>query len=103
MSQRRTLDSAYATTEDIMQAANVTRRTVTKWVTLGLLPKPTKVSHGYPLGAFNRYPASALSRARFIATKRLEGLRLDAILELLNSQDAAPPKGKAKAASTRRR
>ncbi|MFY0531465.1 hypothetical protein [Nannocystis pusilla] len=61
------------------------------------------MSHGYPLGAFNRFPASVLSRARFIASKRLEGLSLAAILALLNSEEDSREKAapRAKAASKR--
>lgn len=94
MPQRRRLAPEYATTEDIMEAAGVTRRTVTSWVQRGLLPSPVRVTHGYPLGTFNRYPASVLTRARFIAAKRLEGLKLDEILELLKAEDGAPPRRK---------
>src|SRR5690606_3021670 len=56
----RNIDPAFATTEDVMNAAGITRQTVNTWVTQGLLPAPTKVSLGSPGGVFNRFPAWAI-------------------------------------------
>ncbi|MCY0994700.1 hypothetical protein OV203_46675 [Nannocystis sp. ILAH1] len=82
------VDPEFCTTQDIMEAAGVTKLTVRSWVDRGLLPKPTKVSLGYPLGAFLRFPASALMRARFIVARRRAGDTLDEILALLQSEGA---------------
>lgn len=86
MPERRKLDPSFATTTDIMEAAGVTRRTVTAWIDAGLLPKPIKISLGSPGGVFNRFPMIALEQARFVAAKRAEGLSLQQIAELLAKQ-----------------
>jgi hypothetical protein len=41
----------------------------------GLVPKPIKVSLGYPNGVFNRFPAYACEQVRFVAAMRAEGSR----------------------------
>lgn len=86
MSERRRLDPSFATTTDIMEAAGVTRRTVTAWIDAGLLPRPVKISLGHPGGVFNRFPLIALEHARFIVAKRAEGLSIQQIAELLAAQ-----------------
>ncbi|PCC73229.1 hypothetical protein SAMN02745121_03044 [Nannocystis exedens] len=89
MTQRRQLDPSFATTTDIMEAAGITRRTVTAWIDLGLLPRPIKISLGSPGGVFNRFPMIALQQARFVAAKRAEGLSLQQIVDLLKAQGGA--------------
>ena len=69
-----------------MEAAGVTRRTVTAWIDAGLLPKPVKISLGSPGGVFNRFPMIALEHVRFIVAKRAEGLSLQEIAELIAAQ-----------------
>lgn len=69
-----------------MDAAGVTRRTIWVWIGFGLLPSPVKVSQGNPGGVFNRFPASAVERARFIAAKRDEGLTREEILALVTAE-----------------
>lgn len=91
MTERRKIDPAYCTTEDIMETAGITRRTVGKWLERGLLPQPVKVSLGYPGGVFNRFPAWVLMQVRFIVAKRQEGLTLDEILELLETEGGFAP------------
>jgi len=86
MPKRRVLDPSFATTTDIMETAGVTRRTVTAWIDLGLLPRPVKISLGSPGGVFNRFPMIALEQARFITAKRAEGLSLQQIADLLKAQ-----------------
>jgi DNA-binding transcriptional MerR regulator len=86
MPERRRLDPSFATTADIMEAAGVTRRTVTAWIDAGLLPKPVKISLGSAGGVFNRFPMLALEHVRFILAKRAEGLSLQQIAELLAAQ-----------------
>lgn len=71
-----------------MKAAGVTRQTVNTWVSLGLLPAPTKVSQGSPGGVFNRFPAWAVDRARFVAQRRAAGFTIDEVLEMLAELDA---------------
>jgi hypothetical protein len=75
MSRRRELDPYFATMEDIMEAAGVTRRTIRVWIERGLLTKPIKVSLGYPSGVFNRFPAHVLEQVRFVAAMREQGCR----------------------------
>ena len=91
----RKLDPAFATTDDIMVAASITRSTVKVWAELGLLPPPLKMSLGMAGGVFNRYPAWAVDRARFVAEKRAAGFTYDEIRALLAAQEAreakAPP------------
>ncbi|MCY1068048.1 MerR family transcriptional regulator [Nannocystis sp. RBIL2] len=88
MTQPRRLDPAFATTEDIVRAAGVTRRTVAAWVAQGLLPAPTKVSQGSPGGVFNRFPAWAVERARYIAHRRAAGFTTAEVLAALAERDA---------------
>jgi DNA-binding transcriptional MerR regulator len=92
MPERRRLDPSFATTTDIMEAAGVTRRTVTAWIDAGLLPKPIRISLGRPGGVFNRFPMIALEHARFIAAKRAEGLSLQQIADLLAKQGGPVPR-----------
>ena len=73
MSLPRQLDPGFASTDDIMAAASITRTTVKTWQDMGFLPVPLKVSLGMAGGVFNRYPAWAVPRARFIAEKRAAG------------------------------
>lgn len=95
----RKLDPAFATTDDIMAAANITRSTVKVWSELGLLPPPLKMSLGMAGGVFNRYPAWAVDRARFVAVKRAAGFTYDEIramlasLEVQEAREARAPQG----------
>ncbi|MBZ5713012.1 hypothetical protein [Nannocystis pusilla] len=84
----RNIDPAFATTEDIMKAAGIARQTVNTWIAQGLLPAPTKVSLGSPGGVFNRFPAWAIDRARFIAQRRAAGYTTEEVLEMLAELDA---------------
>ena len=86
MADRRKLDVEFATTHDLMEAAGVKRRTIWVWIQRGLLPTPMMISQGHPGGTFNRFPASARGVARFIAAKRVEGLSLDEIKALLETE-----------------
>lgn len=107
----RKLDPAFATTDDIMVAASITRSTVKVWAELGLLPPPLKMSLGMAGGVFNRYPAWAVDRARFVAEKRAAGFTYDEIRAMLAAQEAreakAPPDAltaeKPRAANAKRR
>ncbi len=85
---RRNLDPAFVTTDDIMAAAGVARRTVQVWVEIGLLPPPQKVSLGMPGGVFNRFPAWVAERARFIAAKRSGGFTNEEVQAMLDKMDA---------------
>lgn len=71
-----------------MAAAGVARRTVQVWVEIGFLPGPLKVSLGMPGGVFNRFPAWAVERARFIAAKRAGGFTNDEVQVMLDKMDA---------------
>jgi len=84
----RNLDPAFASTDDIMAAAGVARRTVQVWVESGFLPPPLKVSLGMPGGVFNRFPVWAVERARFIAAKRAGGFTNDEVQVMLDKMDA---------------
>lgn len=88
----RKLDPAFATTDDIMVAASITRSTVKVWAELGLLPPPLKMSLGMAGGVFNRYPAWAVDRARFVAEKRAAGFTYDEIRAMLAAQEAREAK-----------
>jgi DNA-binding transcriptional MerR regulator len=92
----RNLDPAFATTDDIMAAASITRSTVKVWAELGLLPPPIKMSLSRAGGVFNRYPARAVEQARFVAEKRAAGFTYDeirALLANLAAQEARQAKG----------
>ena len=85
----RQLASEWATTQDLMDAGGVSRRTIWAWTERGLLPTPTMISQGRTGGAFNRYPASALGVVRFILARRADGLSLDEIKGMLDADAAA--------------
>ncbi|HEY0134930.1 MAG TPA: MerR family transcriptional regulator [Nannocystis sp.] len=97
MTSNRSLDPAFVSTDDIMAAAGVARRTVSVWVEMGFLPPPIKVSLGIR-GVFNRFPAHAAERARFIAAKRAGGFTYDEVRAMLAEMDAQEAR-KAKAAA----
>jgi DNA-binding transcriptional MerR regulator len=81
-------------TDDIMAAAGIARRTVAVWVEMGFLPPPLKVSLGIG-GVFNRFPAYAAERARFVAAKRAAGFTYDEVRVMLaemDAQEAARPR-----------
>ena len=95
MTLPRQLDPAFASTDDIMAAASITRSTVKTWEHMGLLPAPLKISLGMGGGVFNRYPAWAVERARFVAEKRAAGFTYDevrAMLAKMEAQEARKPK-----------
>lgn len=71
-----------------MKAAGIARHTVGAWVAYGLLPAPTKVSLGQQGGVFNRFPAWAVDRARFVAQRRTAGYTVAEVLEMLAELDA---------------
>ena len=77
MADRRKLDPEFATMANVMEAAGLTRRAVRVWIARGLLTKPIKISHGYPSGVFNRFPAYVLEQVRFAVAMREQGLSLD--------------------------
>lgn len=84
----RQLDPAFASTDDIMAAASITRSTVKTWQDMGFLPPPLKVSLGMAGGVFNRYPSWAVERARFVAEKRAAGFTYDEVRAMLAKMDA---------------
>ena len=88
MSLPRHLDPAFASTDDLMAAASITRSTVKTWQDLGFLPPPLKISLGMAGGVFNRYPAWAVDRARFVAEKRAAGFTYAEVLAMLPKQEA---------------
>lgn len=94
----RQLDPAFASTDDIMAAASITRSTVKTWQDMGFLPPPLKVSLGMAGGVFNRYPSWAVERARFVAEKRAAGFTYDEVRAMLAKMDAEANR-KARAAS----
>ena len=71
-----------------MAAASITRSTVKTWQDLGFLPPPLKISLGMAGGVFNRYPAWAVDRARFVAEKRAAGFTYDEVLAMLPKPEA---------------
>ena len=98
MGPRRKLAVKFATTQDLMDAAGVQRRTIWVWIQRGLLPMPVMISQGHPGGTFNRFPASALGAARFIAAKRAGGFTYDEVRVMLAEMDKQEAR-KAKAAA----
>lgn len=81
MTIQRYIDPAYTTTDDIMLAAGVARRTVQLWVESGLLPTPRKVTIAG--GMSTRFPAWAIERACFIAKKRAEGFTIEEVRPMI--------------------
>ena len=95
MTSTRSLDPAFVSTDDIMAAAGIARRTVSVWVEMGFLPPPLKVSLGIR-GVFNRFPAylaAAPRRGRFLmggVGAGLAGMRAF-VDRVRREHDAAPP------------
>ena len=85
----RNLSGDFATTEELMAAAGVVRRTIQQWTKSGLLPKPTLVSLGNPRGAFHRYPREAVERAAWIRGQREAGYTLQEIKAKLDAPSEA--------------
>lgn len=85
MTSRKVSDE-FATTDELMAAAGVVRRTIQQWTKAGLLPAPTFVSLGNPHGAFHRYPAWAVEQVKWIMSKRKAGHTLKEIKAMLDAR-----------------
>ncbi|MBL9101548.1 MAG: MerR family transcriptional regulator [Myxococcales bacterium] len=82
MALQRDVDPAHPTTDDVMAAAGVARRTVQVWVERGLLPAPRRVVIAGVV--FTRFPAWAIERARFVVKQRAEGLSTAEVRSMLD-------------------
>lgn len=84
-------DPSIVTVTDIMDATGISRRLVTVWIEMGLLPMPRRV----PLGAgfFNCFPYWTIDRARFIVEKRAAGFTYEQVQAMLDGHDDPPPRG----------
>lgn len=81
----------FATTEQVCEAAGVGRVSVWRWVRLGLLPEPTRISDGRGSGVRSRWPAWAVERAAWVRARRAEHLTLDEVAELVRQGGAPGP------------
>lgn len=74
------LDPAFVLTEAVALAAGgVADNTLWRWCDRGLLPAPTRVGAGWRKGTFNRWPAHAVARARWVRSLLVRGFTLDEI------------------------
>lgn len=77
----RLLSPAFATTKEVAEAAGgVTTHTLRRWCEKGVLPAPTRTGVARA-GTHNRWPAWAVSRARWVRGLIDEGFTLDEIAE----------------------
>ena len=77
----RQLNPAFASTEEVAEAAGgVTTHTLRRWCDKGALPEPTRtgVARG---GTYNRWPAWAVERARWVRKMLNEGYTLDEVAQ----------------------
>lgn len=82
----------FATTEEVSAAAGISRVSLWRWVRLGLLPEPTRISGGRASGVRGRWPAWAVERAAWIRARRDEKLTLDEVAELIRAGEAPGPR-----------
>lgn len=80
----------YASTAEVSEAAGVNRVTLWRWVNMGILPAPTKLSDGIS-GVHNRWPAWAIERARWVRRRRDEMLTLPEVAALVEAGEAPGP------------
>lgn len=84
-------DSSTVTTQDIVEAVGISRRTVSVWVNLGFLPPPRRVPIDSGFADF--FPHWAITRARFVMEKRSAGFTHEQVLAMLDHDDDPPPRG----------
>lgn len=84
------LDPAFVLTEAVARAAGgVADNTLWRWCDRGLLPAPTRVGAGWRKGTFNRWPALAVERARWVRGLLNRGFTLDEIASLARGTASA--------------
>ena len=77
----RQLNPAFASTEEVAEAAGgVTTHTLRRWCDKGALPEPTRtgVARG---GTYNRWPAWAVERARWVRSMLDQGYTLEEVAQ----------------------
>ncbi len=78
----------FATTDEVSAASGISRVSLWRWVRLGLLPEPTRISDGRASGVRSRWPGWAVERAAWIRARRDEKLTLDEVAELIRQGEA---------------
>jgi predicted DNA-binding transcriptional regulator AlpA len=81
---------SYATNEEMIAIAGVTRDTLYKWVRDKMLPRPKITSTGR--GTRSLWPLEAVERARFIVERRGEFHTMEEIREMVLERWPPPPK-----------
>lgn len=80
----RPKERPFASTEELLEITQVTRRSLYEWVRLGVLPKPRIMSDGN--GVYSRWPKVAIDHARFIVEQRKLGYALDEIRPMVHAR-----------------
>jgi hypothetical protein len=80
----------YATNEEMVAVAKVSRDTLYKWMRDKLLPRPKITSDGR--GTRSLWPLEALERARFIVERRAEFHTMEEIKEMVLERWPPTPK-----------
>ena len=81
----------YATNEEMIAVAKVSRDTLYKWVRDKMLPRP-KITSSNGRGTRSLWPLEALERARFIVERRAEFHTMEEIKEMVLERWPPPPK-----------
>jgi len=81
----------YATNEEMIAVAKVSRDTLYKWVRDKMLPRP-KITSSDGRGTRSLWPLEALERARFIVERRAEFHTMEEIKEMVLERWPPPPK-----------
>ena len=81
----------YATNDEMVAVAKVSRDTLYKWVRDKMLPRPKITSDGR--GTRSLWPLEALERALFIVERRAESYTMEEIKEMVLERWPPPHKG----------
>ena len=81
----------YATNEEMIAVAKVSRDTLYKWVRDKMLPRP-KITSNNGRGTRSLWPLEALERARFIVERRAEFHTMEEVKEMVLERWPPPPK-----------
>ena len=80
----RSKDRPFASTEELLEIVQVSRRSLYEWVRLSVLPVPRVMSDGN--GVYSRWPKVALDHARFVVEQRKLGYALDEIRPMVHAR-----------------
>lgn len=80
----RPKERPFASTEELLEITQVTRRSLYEWVKLSVLPRPRVMSDGN--GVYSRWPKVAIDHAHFVIEQRKLGYALDEIRPMVHAR-----------------